>query len=82
MASKKKAVAVDTAFRTLMGDKKTLTLTGGFLRSWAQKARDLGGSLSAVRILKAVNKLKVKVIHIRSCAATYLKSNNWFIKFA
>jgi hypothetical protein len=79
MAKAQKAIAVDTAFKTLMGDKKELTLTGNFLRSWAEKARNLGGS---GRIIKAIQKLKVKVVHIHSCASQYLASNRWFIQFA
>ena len=82
MAKKEKAIAVDVALKALMGDKKELILTGDFLRSWAQKARELGGTLSATRIVKAIHKLKVKVIHIRGCASRYLNSNRWFIQFA
>ena len=82
MASKKKAEAVDSALENLMGKNTKLSLTADFLRNWAQKARELGGSLSAERIRRAINKLGVKVTEVRKCAVQYMNSNHWFVSFA
>ncbi len=74
----KKAVAVDTALRTLVKEGQSVEINSTFIKKWAEKAREFGGSLSAKRIEKAIKALKLKV-SVTSCANQHFQSAGWMV---
>ena len=75
----KKAIAVDQALKTFVKEGQKLEITSGFIKKWAEKAKELGGSLSAARIQKAISVLKLKVT-LSPCAIRHCQSAGWSLQ--
>lgn len=74
----KKAIAVDTALKSLVKEGQSVEISSTFIKKWAEEAKKLGGALSAKRIEKAFKALKLKV-SLTPCAQKHLQSSAWVV---
>lgn len=74
----KKAIAVDTALKTLVKEGQSLEVSSSFIKKWDAAVRALNGSLSAKRVEKAFKAMKLKV-SLTSCAQNHFRSAGWVV---
>lgn len=73
-----KAVAVDKALETLVSKGQNVEISSTFIKKWALKAREFGGSLSAKRFQMALRKMELKV-SVTTCGQQHMSSAGWVV---